>query len=534
MSARIEPAERQVTNRLLSRAGYTILTLTLAVTTTLFFAYRKGQDANWDQLNYHLAMPFLLLHGVLWDSVAPAGIQTYLNPLILIPQYILLRGLPPLVAAGTIAATQAIAFVVAGRICIEIAPAGPRPKDYRPALLGFLLCLASPMALSEAGTTIVDLLLAIPVLLAYHLLLTREDAGAPRLADLYAGLLLGAATGLKMTNAIFAIGAPAFYLTGQSHLRHRIGGLAQLAVGGLLGFVIVAGFWHFELWHRLHNPIFPYFNTIFHAPAASESVLRDARFLPKSGWDVIMYPVYWLVGGSPTPGLPSPASETDPKDARFILALILLPFAVVTTLLHRRHMLFRCETGLLAAWAIDYIVWLFVFGIHRYFVVGEILCGVVLLILTSWMAAGRWRLIVLLALAVITLARIHVASWARLPWGPHWRTIARTTLTLPDRPLIFLMSKPMAYVALALPATTRYVGFDPDLDLSGGRETVLTRQVREEIRTTPGSSRFAVLAGPPPQGAVATLASYGLRLTPECRDFAIAETRFQLCHLTGP
>lgn len=534
MSAWIERAERRVAKRLFSRPGYTIVTLALATTTTLFFAYRKGQDANWDQLNYHLAMPFLFLHGTLWDSVAPAGIQTYLNPLILIPQYILLRGLPPLLAAGTIGATQAIAFVVAGRICIEIAPAGMGPEDYRPALLGFLLCLASPMALSEAGTTIVDLLLAIPVLLAYLLLLTREGASVPRLADFYAGLLLGAATGLKMTNAIFAIGAPAFYLTGQSHLKRRVGGLAQLAVGGLLGFVIVAGYWHLELWHRLHNPVFPYLNTFFHAPAASQTLLRDARFLPKSGWDVVMYPVYWLVGGSPTPGLPSPASETDPRDARFILALVLLPVAVVTALLRRQRLLFRRETGLLAAWAIAYIVWLFVFGIQRYFVVGEILCGVVLLILTSWIAAGRWRLIALLALAVIALARIHVASWARLPWGPHWRTIARTTLTLPDRPLIFLMSKPMAYVTLALPATSRYVGFDPDLDLSGGRETVLTRQVRQEISTTPSSSRFALLAGPPPQGAAATLASYGLRLTPECRDFAIGGTMFQLCHLTGP
>ena len=70
------------------------------------------------------------------------------------------------------------------------------------------------MALSEAGTTIVDLILAVPVLLAYLLLLTRDDASAPRHATLAAGVLLGLAVGLKITNAVFAIGAPAFFLAG--------------------------------------------------------------------------------------------------------------------------------------------------------------------------------------------------------------------------------------------------------------------------------------------------------------------------------
>jgi hypothetical protein len=40
-------------------------------------------------------MPFLLLHGTLWNSVVPVGIQSYLNLIVLIPGYFVLRTLPP-------------------------------------------------------------------------------------------------------------------------------------------------------------------------------------------------------------------------------------------------------------------------------------------------------------------------------------------------------------------------------------------------------------------------------------------------------
>ena len=98
----------------------------------------------------------------------------------------------------------------------------------------------------------------------------------------------------------------------------------------------------------------------------------------------------------------------------------------------------RPETGLLLACAIDYPVWLYTFGIHRYMVPLEILCGAVVLVLADWLATGRWRARLLLVLVILTLARVHVGSWQRLPWQDHWRTIAAEPLALPGKPLIFL------------------------------------------------------------------------------------------------
>lgn len=466
----------RITTVVVTRAGFTWASVALATVTTVFFALRRGQDVNGDQLNYHLSSPFLLVHGTFWSSIVPSGTQTYLNPLVLLPQYLAIRALPPIVAAIAIALTQCLAFIAAARICLRIAGPDGDGTGYRHALLGFMLCVASPMALSEAGTTIVDLLTAIPLVLAYSILLTREDTSASRYAYVIAGFLLGASAGLKLTNTAFAIGAPFFLLAGLSAPRRRAADLARLVLGGATGFLLVAGDWHFELWQRFHNPTFLFFNDIFHSPDAPRLEFSDSRFVSKSAWDLARYPLYWLFGGSPTPGLLSPASATDPKDARFALVLFVLPVALTVQCLRRSspRLLQRPETGLLLACLAGFVVWLYLFGIHRYMIPLEILSGAVLLVLVSWIDTGRLRGWLLSALTIMVLARIHVATWQRLPWTNHWQSVATTPLKPPGAPIVFLSSKPSAFVALSLPDTARYVGLYGDLDLGTTNDTTLT------------------------------------------------------------
>jgi hypothetical protein len=525
-----------------TRSGYTATCLVVAIGTMLVYALRRGQDASWDQLNYHLNIPFMVLHGTFWDSIAPSGIQTYLNPLILIPEYLVIRALPPLVAAITIVVAQAMAFVIAARICLRIA--GPDAGDggYLGAFLGFVLCLASPMALSEAGTTIVDLIGAVPVLLAYFLLLTRDDPSAPRHACLAAGLLLGLAAGLKLTNMVFVVGAPAFFLAGPALPRRRAAGVAQVTLGAAIGFLIVAGWWHITLWRRFHNPIFPYANNIFRSPDYPPVGQRDWRFLPRSAWDIVRYPYYWLMGGSPTKFLPSPASETDPKDARFALALAGAPVVLAIALFRRPRgsaLLARPETGLLLACAIDYLVWLFMFGILRYLMPVEILCGAVLLVLTDWVAAGPMRTRLLLVLAILVVVRVHVATWQRVPWQSHWGTIAPAPLALQGTPLIFLTSVPTAFVALSLPVNARYVNLGcGEIDLCGPDQTSLTRQLRTELQAVPPYTLYVEIPSEswPKLDASSSpnlpgLAAYGLHLGTQCQPLPLAGKVYLICNV---
>ena len=54
---------------------------------TVFDGERNGQDANWDLRNYHFYNAWAFLHGRLGWDLAPAQMQTFLNPLLDLPFY---------------------------------------------------------------------------------------------------------------------------------------------------------------------------------------------------------------------------------------------------------------------------------------------------------------------------------------------------------------------------------------------------------------------------------------------------------------
>jgi len=294
------------------------------------------------------------------------------------------------------------------------------------------------------------------------------------------------------------------------------------------------------LWRRFHSPTFPYFNNVFRSPDYPRTAWQAVQFPPASAWDILRFPLYWLFGGSRSKVVPSPAAESDPRDARFALALAGVAVSLATALFRRRRrpaLLARPETGLLLACAIGYLVWLFTFPYQRYLIPVEILCGAVLLVLTDWVATGRWRVPLLLVIVTLTLVRVHVATWGRLPWQHHWATVAPAALALQGRPLIFLTFGPSAFVALSLPVNARYVNLAcGEINLCGPDDTSLTRQLRTELETVPPYTLYAVipsvsppLRGPPIKPNLSGFAAYGLRLGTHCQPLAVAGTVYPIC-----
>src|SRR5690349_200694 len=72
-----------------------LLESALIVILACCLSLRLGQDANWDLMNYHLSSPFGLLNGRLAVDLAPVGLQSYLNPLLDLPYYLLSRHVLP-------------------------------------------------------------------------------------------------------------------------------------------------------------------------------------------------------------------------------------------------------------------------------------------------------------------------------------------------------------------------------------------------------------------------------------------------------
>ena len=71
-----------------------------------------GADANWDLYNYHLYNPFAWLHGKLRTDLAPAGMQSYFNPLLDTALYLLNTHLPSRVVGFLLGVLHGSTFVL--------------------------------------------------------------------------------------------------------------------------------------------------------------------------------------------------------------------------------------------------------------------------------------------------------------------------------------------------------------------------------------------------------------------------------------
>lgn len=517
-----------------------------SVVVTIWYAVARGQDFNWDQLNYHIGIPVLLHNGMFWKSIDPAGIQSYFDPSVLQIQYWAIRHLSAISFVVMLAIVQSLAFVTAGFMCGVLASPAGGWKALAFALLGFALCLMAPVPLSEAGTTFIDLVTAVPVLAAYALLLTRGRWLSLAASGLLAGALLGMATALKLTNGVFVLGAAGFMLAGPDSFRQRLGWMFLCGTAATLAVLAAGGTWALELWRHFGSPIFPYYNAIFKSKDFGLTDLKDTRFLHASVFDIWLYPLDWLhpwlmwvrrLVGFPRSNLPEPSSELTFVDYRWFVAIAGSTLFLAALPFSRRwgsRRLAEPGTGLVFAFIADYLVWMFEFGIHRYLVVLDVLCGAVLLVLAMAIRPHVMRFGLLLLLVAVQWYGMVVPNWGHLPWQEHWQGINRNPMDIGPHAIVFLTRVPSLFVSASLSPDARYVGIYDTygaMDLVSRDNTGLTRQLAHDLASVSDRHLYEVDPGAVPAVARAVLASYGLKVTGSCRGLQVATKRFRICHV---
>jgi hypothetical protein len=314
---------------------------------------------------------------------------------------------------------------------------------------GLLIAAVGPMTLSEAGTSFADILTALPVIAGCTLILCGGDAH--RQTYLLAGLLLGAAVGLKLTNVVYAVGAAAAVLAAARPLPATI----YLGIGGALGAVATGGAWSLMLWQEMGNPIFPLFNGVFQSSEVMPSNIMDAQFLPRSIWDALGYPFYWLVGDHRS-------SEHPFRDARFAVATVLMMLALGARITRLSAIFTRRDVQFIVLFAVSYAAWLGVFSIHRYAIVLELWCAPLIVLLVVRIRAGlsnadsspRQTNATTIAVAIAIAAWSQPADWWHRPWSSPYQPRIPEQLAAPAT--YFLMDKPVAYIAPLLPPLSRF------------------------------------------------------------------------------
>lgn len=474
------------------RAPGTAVAFFVYAIVSMALALWAGKDLNWDLLNYHYYNGWAFLHGRWGKDIAPAQLQTWFNPLLDVPLAGSIRHLPPLLVGLVYAGVQslnAMCVRTLTRQTLPIRDAGAR--DWVAFALGFA-SLTGAIYRAEAGGGMGDTLVSIPLLYSL-VLLTRSNtpaAAAPQAPPLSrwaaAGWLAGAATGLKLTMAIYVLGFGLATLLSDAPSRRRFQAMLCYFAGAFVGWIVFDGWWRLALWQGFGNPVFPLMNQIFHSPFAAPLAFSDSRFLPATGWQAAIYPLVWLF---------HPNAVTDSGrfvDLRLPLCYVVGVLWLVAAATRRDLRPADASTRvLLGGSLLSYLLWLGLFGIYRYLAVLELLAPLLLAHALWSLGVGRGaqRVQALAFFAIVCIAVLPLAQ-TRGSWREAHYFDVRIPANLDglgDATVLLGGQAPISFVLPELPANWRFVRIASNFQSGATADTALDKRIAEAIERTTGS-----------------------------------------------
>ena len=466
------------------------------------YTWFVGEDVNWDWQNYHEYNVWAVITGRYGIDALPAGFQTYFNPTVYFPVYYLRHLLPlpyGLMIVGAVHGLNLLLIYFLIRVLLREAATT--------IAIGAAILIAAvgPMTLSEVGTSFSDILTALPIVAGCILILSAEGRHG---RYLLAGLLIGAAVGLKLTNVVYALGAAAAVLAAGRPLLATL----CLGVGGAIGAVATGGVWGLMLWREMGNPIFPLFNGIFQSRELIPMNIMDWQFMPRGFLDALAYPFYWLVGDNRS-------SEYPFRDARFAVATLLILFGIGRSLVTRVTIFTQRDIQFLLFFVVSYAAWLAVFSIQRYAIVLELLCAPLVVLLISRSLAGPPGAFtqgasslrvnsVMAATALLIALWSQPGDWFRRPWSNPFSPVIPHELHQPAD--YYILGKPIAYIAPRLPPQSRFYQI-ADIAMPIMPDGTFDRRIRAGLKSPlPGGAWELHMRGKPVREQL--LERYGLRV----------------------
>jgi hypothetical protein len=474
-----------------------------------------GTDSNWNLRNHVLYGSHAFLNGRLGFDIAPAQLQTYLNPLGGLPYYGLATRLGdrPWLLAFVMGMPAGLYAWLLSRVALQLAAGAflARRVGKLAAWIAVLLGVTGAGFASQIGGSANEILWSCPLLLGLWLMLRQAGVPVSGWGDgarlLLAGLACGASMGLQPVNGLYALplGLAALLLPGWRPV--------LLVCGGMLGgFLLTWLPFALMLQAEFGSLFFPFHNQIFRSPEFPPIRLADDRFLPRGVMQALFYPFYWL-----QPNVAS--TEVPMMDARmaigYLAALLVLVFRRgITRDAIRRD---GASLMLLVVFAGAYGLWAWKFGIYRYLLLAESLSG-----LLAMLAVGRLvqrpRLMAVALFGVLAAGAIF--STQKPDWG---HTAHRAPLFRfdpePDMPadgmLLISGGYPLSYVVPFLPPTVRAVAlYNNILADHLGEDYGLRRRVNRALAEHRGPFRLLTDPSENEETIRRALARHGLALGP--------------------
>lgn len=427
-----------------------------------------GPDANWDLRNYHYSNGRSIVTLSLFEDVAPAGIQTFFNPIIDIPVYLSVHFIDD--RWGLILWTAIVQWFCAFSIWRFTGVFSSLRRSSILRVLALALALAGSGAASLAFTTFGDWIVAALICESMiRIMIWHNTARVNERSLWFAGIFLGLAAAIKLTSATYALAViVALLVTAGSQSALKI------VRGASVGILVMGAPWMLLMFFRFRNPVFPYYNTIFGSASAPDSSSDDRRYGAGSIKDVVRFPFDMLRGGSRY-------TEIAIQDWRYCGLLLLVALVVAVSSTVKVEEMFR--DSLIRFWTIFLIVsfgsWIIVFGIYRYFLFGEIATSILIAAVVAHLCQDRIKVkLALASMITVGLAFQTLPAWGRgqLFDNDQLDSIV-SQRTLAPQHVIFAGPPPFGYITESFPTTARFASLYP----YQSNELVLAGPLRREL-----------------------------------------------------
>lgn len=410
-----------------------------------------GQDSMGDLRNYHYYNAYAFFHGWRGQDVAAAQIQTYLNPILDLPYYLLTVLLPK--SPRLIAFCMGLPFGVFALFVFRVALLlfRGRPLGIWSLVIAFILGVSGVAALSQLGGTTNEIPIAALVMAGLERLLVaikKKESGfsAP---VLLAGFLVGLAVGGKLSAVPYAAALAAAAVAGFAKQR-VLRTLVALGMAGVIGVMTTGGYWMLMLANAYGNPVFPYQNEIFGSDWAIHSAYDVYYgYRPSSTIQWIFYPLWWLKRNTLV-------TEYPMADARFAVLLIAGALALMS---HGARRFVWSDSlpsarwcAIIAFWIVGYLFWLVAFSVYRFAVsleaVGAILTVGAVRALSPTRPLATTIGVGMIALGVV--ATTIYPDWGHIPFQRH--AVPVDHIRVSDSALVILAGNyPMSYTVPFMP-----------------------------------------------------------------------------------
>jgi len=457
-----------------------------------------GADSNWDLYNYHLYNPFAWLNGKLGIDLAPAGMQSYFNPLLDAFLYLLNTHLPSRLVGFLMGVLHGMTFVLLVGIARSVLPAlADKGRYSTPILIALAGCLTANF-LSGFGNSMGDDTTALFVLgglllVVWKWALLGQCTRRAVLATIGSGLLVGLSTGLKLTNAIYAVALCLALLSypGGWIVRVRISFL--FGIGVLLGAAATGGYWMLHMWHLYDNPLYPQFGAIFHNPLTQARSVGDIRWLPHGFWETVCWP-FTFAANSHRVG------ETAIRQIIWPIVYVAFWCWMVAVTASRfmsksRGAIDPRQRLVILFVAIGYVLWMKTFSIYRYIVAIEVLTPLVLMLLLHRFLperVARNLTVGLVGIATVVVVTGGARTWGHEGWSDPLYHAQLPTLTQPGQTTVLIAERATAWAWLAtqFPADVAFT----QLDSSFPGTTAFDDRIRGMVKER-GGLAFGVVNG---------------------------------------